>query len=151
MNASLEKTLHQVPIFAGLNDEAVACLANLAREEQFPRDTVIIGEGELGNRIYLIGAGHATVVKGYGGPGPVELARFGPGECFGEMSLIESAARSASVVSEDEVTAYTLKGADFHRLYKEMPAQYGIVMLNIARVLTRRLRALDEKLWQASR
>ncbi|HKB58390.1 MAG TPA: cyclic nucleotide-binding domain-containing protein [Lacunisphaera sp.] len=44
------------------------------------------------------------------------LARFGPGEFFGEMSLVESFVRSASVVVEEAVTAYTLKGSDFHRL-----------------------------------
>jgi CRP-like cAMP-binding protein len=151
MSLPLDHFLHHVPVLAGLNDAAIACLAGLGREETFPPDTVIIGEGELGNRVYFLRAGHATVVKGYGGPWPVELARFGPGECFGEMSMVESAARSATVVAEDQVTVFTLKGADLHRLYKELPAQYGILMLNVARQLARRVRALDEQLWHASR
>jgi CRP-like cAMP-binding protein len=75
----------------------------------------------------------------------VTLAQLGRGEFFGEMSLVESVTRSASVVAVETVTASTLKGADFHRLYRHRPDQYGIVMLNLARDLSRRLRVLDDK------
>jgi CRP/FNR family transcriptional regulator, cyclic AMP receptor protein len=54
------------------------------------------------------------------------------------------------VVAQDAVTVYTLKGADLFRLYEHQPQQYGIVMLNLARDLARRLRALDEKFWHVS-
>jgi CRP-like cAMP-binding protein len=66
------------------------------------------------------------------------------------MSLVESVVRSASVIARGEVTACTLKGADFHRLYRHRADQYGIVMLNLARDLARRLRALDERFWHVS-
>ncbi len=135
---------------AGLNDEAIGFLSNLAREEQYTAGMLIIGEGEPGNRMFFLSSGHVVVVKGHGGPQAIELARFGPGEFFGEMSLVESVVRSASVVAEDAVTAYTLKGFDFHRLYQHQPKQYGIVMLNLARDLARRLRALDERFWHVS-
>lgn len=150
MNASQENFLHRVPVMAGLDDEAVRFLSALAREESHAAGAVIIGEGEAGNRMFFLRAGHVTVVKGHGGPQPITLARFGPGEFFGEMSLVESVVRSASVVAEDAVTAYTLKSLDFHRLYQHLPMQYGIVMLNLARDLARRLRALDEKFWHVS-
>jgi CRP-like cAMP-binding protein len=116
MNASLENFLHRLPGMAGLDDEAIGFLSNLAREECHAAGTVIIGEGEPGNRMFFLGAGHVEVVKGHGGPQPVALARFGPGEFFGEMSLVESFVRSASLLAEEAVTAYTLKGSDFHRL-----------------------------------
>jgi tRNA(Arg) A34 adenosine deaminase TadA len=112
---------------------------------QFNIGTVIIGEGESGTRMFFLSAGHVVVVKAHGSAQPVTLARLSPGEFFGEMSLVESVTRSASVVATDAVTACTLKGADFHRLYQHRPEQYGIVMLNLARDLARRLRALDER------
>ena len=147
MNASLENFLHHVPVMAGLDDAAIAFLSNLAREEHYSAGTVIIGEGEQGNRMFFVRAGQVEVVKGHGGPQPVVLARLGAGEFFGEMSLVECVVRSASVVAQDDVTAYTLKGADLFHLYQHQPKQYGIVMLNLARDLARRLRALDEKFW----
>ncbi len=130
---------------AGLDDEAIRYLSNLAQEEHFTAGAVIIGEGEPGNRMFFISGGHVTVVKGHASAQPVTLARFGPGAFFGEMSLVESVTRSASVVADDAVTACTLKGADLYRLYQHRPDQYGIVMLNLARDLSRRLRALDER------
>ena len=150
MNTSLENFLHRVPVMAGLDDEAIGFLSNLAKEETYVAGAVIIGEGEPGNRMFFLSAGHVAVIKGHGGPQPVTLARLGPGEFFGEMSLVESVVRSASVVAEDAVAAYTLKGLDFHRLYQHLPMQYGIVMLNLSRDLARRLRALDEKFWHVS-
>lgn len=150
MNPSLENFLHHVPVMAGLDDAAIQFLSELAEEEVYAPGAVIIGEGEPGNRMFFIRSGRVAVVKGHGSPQPVRLAGFGPGEFFGEMSLVECVARSASVVAEEAVTVYTLKGLDFHRLYQHLPAQYGIVMLNLARDLARRLRALDEKFWHVS-
>ena len=61
------------------------------------------------------------------------------------MSLVESVVRSASVVAAEPTRVYSLKAIDFYRLYKLRPEQYAIVMLNIARDLSRRLRQLDEQ------
>ena len=62
------------------------------------------------------------------------------------MIRVEGLTKSfGSVRAVDDVTACTLKGTDFHRLYRHRPDQYGIVMLNLARDLARRLRLLDEK------
>lgn len=134
-----------MPVMAGLDDEAIGFLSGLAREERFPAGAVIIGEGEPGNRMFFLTSGHVAVVKGHGTMQAVTLARLGPDQFFGEMSLVESVVRSASVVADDAVTACTLRGTDFHRLYLHRPEQYGIVMLNVARDLSRRLRALDER------
>ncbi len=147
MNHSGENFLQHVPVMAGLDDEAVSFLSAMAKEEHFPAGAVIIGEGEPGDRMFFLSGGRVTVVKGHGSPQATPLVELGPGDFFGEMSLVESVVRSASVVANDAVTACTLKGADFHRLYRHRPEQYGIVMLNLARDLARRLRALDERFW----
>jgi CRP-like cAMP-binding protein len=145
VNPSPENFLHHVPVMAGLDDEAIGFLSGMAKEEKYRDGAVIIGEGETGNRMFFLASGQVMVVKGHGSPQAVTLARLGPGNFFGEMSLVESVARSASVVAVGVVTACTLKGTDFFRLYRHRPEQYGIVMLNLARDLARRLRALDER------
>lgn len=148
MNATLEDFLHRVPVMTGLDDEAIRFLSDLAREEHFAPRSLIISEGEPGNRMFFIAHGSATVVKGNESAHPLLLANYGPGDCFGEMSLIECVARSATVIAIDDVTAYTLRGVDFHRLYRHRPEQYGIVTLNLARELARRLRALDQRMFE---
>lgn len=145
MNLTLENFLQHVPVMAGLDEEGIRFLSALAREEKYTDGAVIIGEGEPGNRMFFLSGGQVVVVKGHGSPQAVTLAQLGPGNFFGEMSLVESVDRSASVVAVGEVTACTLKGTDFFRLYRHRPEQYGIVMLNLARDLARRLRALDER------
>lgn len=129
----------------GVDEETIHYLSGMAKEEHHAAGSLIVGEGEEGNRMFFLLAGSVQVVKGYGTAHAVRLADLGPGEFFGEMSLVESVLRSASVLAVNEVTACTLKGTDFHRLYRYRPDQYGVVMLNLARDLARRLRALDER------
>jgi CRP/FNR family cyclic AMP-dependent transcriptional regulator len=140
MDASLNTFLHRLPVMAGLDEAALQFLGGLAGEEQYAAGDVIVREGDPGDRVYFVSAGRVRVEKGPA----VRLAEFGPGDFFGEMSLVESVMRSASVIATEPTLVFTLKGMDFYKLYRQRPDQYGIVMLNIARDLARRLRRLGE-------
>lgn len=129
---------------AGLDEAALHYLGGLAGEEQHPAGGVIVREGERGDRVYFVHTGRVRVVKEAAGGPAVQLAEFGPGDFFGEMSLVESVVRSASVIATAPTRVFTLKSLDFYKLYRSRPDQYGIVVLNIARDLARRLRQLDE-------
>lgn len=150
MDASLNNFLHRLPVMAGLDETALQFLGGLAGEENFPAGGVILREGEKGDRVYFVCTGRVRVVKQPAGEAGVLLAEFGPGDFFGEMSLVESVVRSASVIATEPARVFTLKGMDFYKLYRQRPEQYGIVMLNIARDLARRLRSLDEHFSHAS-
>ncbi len=145
MSPTLDNFLHRLPVMAGLNDPALEFLGGLATEENYAAGTVIVREGEPGDRVYFICEGRVRVVKDHGALEPVVLAEMGAGEYFGEMSLVESVARSASVAVVEPARVFTLKSVNFYKLYLKQPDQYGIVVLNIARDLARRLRRLDER------
>lgn len=145
MDATLDNFLHRLPVMAGLDDAALEFLGGMAREEFFERDTVIVQEGEPGDRVFFVCEGRVRVTKEHQTAAPVPLAEFGPGDYFGEMSLVESVARSASVVAVEPTRVFTLRSVNFYRLYRARPDQYGIVVLNIARDLARRLRQLDTR------
>jgi len=85
------------------------------------------------------------VVKNLAQPHETILAALRPKDFLGEMSIIECVARSASVRAVEDTSLFALKGTDLYRLFKRYPDQYAIVILNIARDLSRRLRAIDEK------
>ncbi len=136
--------LQNVPIFAGLDEAALDLLWERAIESQAPTDSAIVREGELGNRLYLIGRGLVRVCKQLGQPNEIELARFGPNDFFGEMCILETLPRCASVQAVVDTTLYSLTSLTFHHLYEIMPRQYSILVLNIARDLSRRLRHVDE-------
>lgn len=144
MDASLDNFIHRLPVMAGLDEAALRFLGGLAVEEQYAAGDVIVREEERGDRVYFVRTGRVRVVKGSLGESAVQLAEFGPGDFFGEMSLVESVVRSASVIATEPTRVFTLKSMDFYKLYRQRPDQYGIVVLNIARDLARRLRQLDE-------
>lgn len=145
MNATLDNFLHKLPVLAGLDEAALQFLGGMAGEEQYAAGAVIVREGELGDRICFVCEGCVRIIKNHETGEPVVLAEMKPGDYFGEMSLVESVTRSATVLAVEPTRVFTLKGGNFYKLYRQRPGQYGIVMLNIARDLARRLRCLDEK------
>ncbi|MEK9802453.1 MAG: cyclic nucleotide-binding domain-containing protein [Curvibacter sp.] len=132
--AIIQKIAQKVPIFAGMSQ---ACLlATLATGEHFtiqPGEAVF-REGDMGNSFYVLIAGEVVVEKQRGGR-PVELARLGPGECFGEMALVGNDVRSATVRATAAVVAM--------RFYRELidsnAESASIIYRNIARILAARL------------
>jgi CRP/FNR family transcriptional regulator, cyclic AMP receptor protein len=136
--------LQNVPIFAGLDEAALDLLWERAAEEQIPAGNVIVREGDVGNRFYIIGSGKVRVCKQLGRANEVELATFGPSDFFGEMCILETLPRCASVQAIIDTLVYSLTSLTFHHLYEVMPRQYSILVLNIARDLSRRLRHVDE-------
>jgi len=134
--------LQNVPIFAGLDTAALDLLWGSATETKAPAGTVIVREGEAGNRFFLVGDGAVRVCRHFGTPNELELGRIKPGDFFGEMCILETLPRSATVQALDDTTLYSLTSLVFYRLYQAMPAQHSILILNIARDLSRRLRHL---------
>ena len=134
-----------VPIFAGLNDEALNSLIERVRTFDYSPDNIVITEGTLGDTLYIIAEGSVEVVKNLDLPNETMLATLKVKETFGEMCIIEPVARAASVRALDEPTVlYALHSSDLHRLYKINPEQFSILILNSARDICRRLRQVDE-------
>ncbi len=136
--------LQNVPILAGLEEAALNLLWERTTETKTSAGSVIVREGDVGNRFFLIGQGSVRVCKRFGEPNEVELARLGPGDFFGEMCILETLPRSATVQAVSDTTLHSMTSMAFYHLYQAMPGQYSILVLNIARDLSRRLRHLDE-------
>ena len=133
-----------VPIFAGLDSQGLDLLLQRVQEMTAAAGDLVIREGELGNRFFLIGSGSVRVCKKFDQTEEVELARLGTRDFFGEMCILETLPRSATVHAVVPSTLFSLPSAAFYHLYKSRPEQYCILLLNIARDLSRRLRHLDE-------
>src|SRR5262245_37309174 len=115
-----------------------------ARRTAVPADAVIVREGEPGNHLYLIVSGSVRICKRFDQPAQVELARLNPGDFFGEMCILETLPRAATVQAASDTTLYALPSLAFYDLFQAKPEQYSILILNIARDVSRRLRRLDE-------
>ena len=136
--------LESIPIFAGLETSALALIADAVEQTFFHAGETIVGEAEAGNRMFIVQTGRVEVVKNLGTMRETALAVLGPKEFFGEMCIIECLTRCASVRAIEDTYLFALKSTDLHRLFEQQPDQYAILILNIARDISRRLRALDE-------
>jgi CRP-like cAMP-binding protein len=136
--------LQNVPIFAGLNEAALDLLWDRAKEVKAATGDVVVREGETGNRLFVVGEGQVRVCKHFAQPDELELAKLAPGNFFGEMCILETLPRSATVQAVTDTILYSLTSLAFYHLYEAMPAQHSILVLNIARDVSRRLRHLDE-------
>jgi CRP/FNR family cyclic AMP-dependent transcriptional regulator len=145
VHAVRQKFLQAIPIFAGLTTTALTEIACAVEETTFHKDDIIVREGEPGNRMFIIGQGSVEVVKNLGRSRETVLAVLLPKDFLGEMSIIDCVARSASVRAIEETILFAIKGIDLYHLFQKYPDQYAIMMLNIARDISRRLRALDER------
>lgn len=144
-HAARQVFLEAIPIFAGLAPIALSEIANAVEEAVFHTGDIIVREGEPGNRMFIICSGAVEVVKFLAQPRETVLAALGPKDFLGEMSIIECVVRSASVRALEDTALLALKGIDLYHLFQHHPDQYAIVILNIARDLSRRLRAIDER------
>jgi CRP/FNR family cyclic AMP-dependent transcriptional regulator len=134
--------LKRVPLFSGLTDGQIERLAAGSVRRNFPKGRTIVAEGEPSQSLYVLLSGRAKVQRSDTEGKEVILSVLGPGECFGEMSLIDEAPRSASVI--------TLESSDFMSIAKEsfkgILASSPEICLRIMRGLVKRLREADKKI-----
>ncbi len=127
-----ERSLGAVELFASLDETALAALASRASEVEFPAGRPVARQGEIGTGMFLVLEGRVRVVRdGH------SLASLGPGEFFGELSLLDHEPRVASVVTEEPTRCLAIASWDFQALLEEQPK----VMLGLLRGVARRLRA----------
>jgi CRP/FNR family transcriptional regulator, cyclic AMP receptor protein len=134
--------LQRVPLLSGLNEAQLEALAAGSVRRSFPKGRTIVAEGEPSQSLHILLSGRAKVQRSDAEGKEVILAVLGPGECFGEMSLIDDAPRSASVI--------TLEPCDFMSINKEsfkaLLAQSHDMAMQVMRGLVRRLRDADKKI-----
>ena len=123
------------PLFRGVGAEGVAALAGRATEVDFPAGHVIARQGEIGTGFFVVVAGSVRVVRD-----GVQLATLGPGEFFGELSVLDGLPRSAMVATETATSCLALATWDFEAVLLENPA----LTLAILRGVATRLREATE-------
>jgi len=87
------------PCFGGLSDASVDLLIPLLAEGRFDAGATIVAEDEPGRSLFILHAGELVVSKRGDSEHEIRLASLGPGDFFGEMTLIEMQNRSATVVA----------------------------------------------------
>ncbi len=135
-----EPAIHRVPFFAGLPEQEMRRLGAALRESRFPINTIIIREGDFGDRFYIVIDGQVEVVKALGTTNERLLGVRGAGEYFGEMSLLGPVTpRAASVRARTPVHLLEMERAQFLAIMDQHPA----LAYKMACALTLRLQESD--------
>lgn len=114
------RLLSRVDLFAGASHEVLADVATLLNPRSVAAGDVVCEEGELGDEFFIVEAGTVGVFKQAGGA-PRELARLGPGEFFGELALLGTSHRSATVRAVTDAELWTLSAAELQEILGRHP------------------------------
>lgn len=135
--------LRDIGLFGGLDDETLTVLARELPTSHADIGTVVVREGDQAREMYVIVAGELEVVK-LGRGGEVRVALLGPGGWFGEMAILDVQPRSATVRAVAPTMLVQLSAEHVDRLlYRRDVKAYALLIMNIARELSRRLRVAD--------
>lgn len=127
--------LSATPLLDGVDPEGIAMIAQRMVEVDFSKDHVIARQGEVGTGFFLVATGSVRVVRD-----GKTIAHIGPGDFFGELSVLDGRPRVAQVIADEPTTCLALATWDFETVVTEHPE----VALAILRGLAGRLRGLTE-------
>jgi len=132
--------LENISLFSGLEAGELARLSSKAVIHSYPRNTIIINQGDISTSLHVIVSGKVRVYLGNEDGKEVILSTQGPGEYFGEMALLDEGPRSASVITTEPCRLAIISKVDFEQFLRDRPE----TMLKILQQALARLRALTE-------
>jgi len=136
--------LERIPVFAGLGRREIDSLLAITGTRKLRAREVLFRKGDDGATLYGIMRGRLRVVSG-GDPKEVILRFLDPGEVFGEIALLDSQPRSATIAAVDATELLTLHRRDFLPFVEQHPK----VAIQLAAVLAQRLRTLSDAIEDA--
>lgn len=126
--------LRGVRLFRGCNDAEVRKLATAWDQIHFPAGRVLVTEGQTGSEAFILASGTAEVTLG-----GKHLADIGPGTIVGEMALLDSGPRAATVTLTSDAELLVIEVRRFRALLDEMPS----LTRQILATLSQRLREVE--------
>jgi CRP-like cAMP-binding protein len=142
----VHQTLANMNLFRGLSAEGLERIAAIAGEESHETGSTVFREGEHGDKLYLILEGKVRISRNLAGMGEEALAVLGPGEAFGEMSLIDDTPRSADALVHERTRLLVITREAFEDLlfvHKDLAYE---ILWNFVKTLSGRLRDANDKM-----
>lgn len=138
--AAAVEFLRRMVLFKDLAEPHLTALALRLRERRLGKGEVLFREGDPGRELFLIREGSVVISKPVMGRVEQVLARMGPGEFFGEMSLFDESTRSATVQAETKTVLLSLDRENLQGLIEMNPEAAAAFFYRLVQVLIRRIR-----------
>ncbi len=132
----LSKILKQVPLFHTLGKESIDFIIQRLKFKTFDANETVCKIGDPGDEMYIIISGQVKICI-YTEDGQEQIvATLGPGDYFGEMSLMTGEPRSASVITTEDSEMFSLHKNDFDVILEKFPS----ISISIGKIMSQRLR-----------
>jgi len=125
--------LQNVPLFVGMTSQELMDVAEIVKEINYPPDTTIIREDDIGDHMFILVEGEVIVHRGN-----VQIGKLRSREFFGEISIIDRGPRSASVTTRSNCQLLQIDQRDFWQI---LLAHNGLA-ISMVKVLAQRLRQM---------
>jgi CRP-like cAMP-binding protein len=131
--------LQKYSLFGGLMKDQIEKILPLMEQQSYETGDKIIVEGDFNEKIRFIIEGNVSVDKG-----AVHLYDFKEGSAFGEMEVLDVMPAAATITTTTPTTVMSLSNRGLHKLYKSDIQAFALLIMNLARELSRRLRFADK-------
>jgi len=138
--------LQKSRLFEGLLPEEIEMLAELTQQKKYTEGEVVFEQGDVGDSLYLLVVGVVEVLQKRTDGSEQLITELQAPEFFGEMSLIDKEYRSATIRAKSEAIMLCLTNENLHSFARVYKNGFTLVVINIARVLSARLRETNLKL-----
>src|SRR5687767_2881738 len=132
--------LSGIPLFAGFEYSELEGLLRIFHPVRFPAAAPLVRQGQPADSAYIIESGTANVTTSLPGGGEAQLATLGPGSMLGEMALLETGKRAATVIAQTAVSGYVVERDGFRMLLAQRNRAAFTIQSRITRMLCQRLR-----------
>jgi CRP-like cAMP-binding protein len=129
------QTLAKIPLLRDVAPEALGQLAKSLRRRRFSRGEVVFHQGDPGDTLHLVRGGRVKIVLPAETGDEAVLAILGPGDCFGELALLDGGPRSASVVAMEPVETLVLGRQDFLAFFRTNTEAAERLIVTLARTI----------------
>lgn len=140
---ALRERLREIGLFGGLTDDALDELASSLELVELEPGAIVFREGDSGREMFVLLDGEMEVLKSSKRQHDARVALLGPGDWFGEMSILDIMPRSATVRAIAASRLLRLTAQHLDALYRRDVKAYALLVLNVAREMSRRLRVAD--------
>ena len=138
------KVLKKVEMLRGLSLQQLEALAQISQEKKYHRGDAVFTERSTGGEVYVIKKGKVCIELSLRGkPDTTTIQRLGEGQLFGELALVDTRSRSATVVCESDCEIIAIDRDKLNKLIEQDAGLGYVVMRNLAQLLAERLRRTD--------
>jgi CRP-like cAMP-binding protein len=143
--------LREVRLFKDIAGPELAALGDSMRDRSLKRGQVLCREGDPGEEMFVVRRGSFVISKPVTGRVEQVLARIGPGDFFGEMSLFDRAPRSATIQADTDAALLVLDRESLQRMIEQSPRAAAAFFYALVQVFIERLRASGDLVAEVTR